>query len=125
MDILKIYIKEISEDLPSEIIEKYNFISKRDAILRVHFPKSKNDIEQAKYRLAYGELFEINYKSIGSKMQSFKETEGRSLAIPLNVEFIKELLSFFPFEFTDHQKIVLFQILKDMEKPHCMQRLLE
>jgi len=91
----------------------------------VHFPKNKLDIEQAKYRLAYGELFEINYKSIGSKIQSFKESEGRSLALKMNPELVKQLLSFFPFEFTNHQKIALFQVLKDMEKPHCMQRLLE
>lgn len=125
MDLLKQYIKEIPEDLPVEIIEKYNFISKRDAVLRVHFPKNKLDIEHAKYRLAYGELFEINYKAIGSKMMAFKESEGRSLAIKMNPDLVKELLAYFPFEFTDHQKIVLFQILKDMEKSHCMQRLLE
>jgi RecG-like helicase len=58
-------------------------------------------------------------------MQAFKESEGRSLALKMNPELVKELLSFFPFEFTSHQKIVLFQILKDMEKPHSMQRLLE
>lgn len=125
MDLLKQYIKEIPEDLPVEIIEKYNFISKRDAVLRVHFPKNKLDIEHSKYRLAYGELFEINYKAIGSKMMAFKESEGRSLAIKMNPDLVKELLAYFPFEFTDHQKIVLFQILKDMEKSHCMQRLLE
>lgn len=125
IEILKSFIKEIPEDLPEDIIKKYNFISKRDAVYRVHFPKNNFDIEQAKYRLAYGELFDINYKAIGSKMQAFKESEGRSLALQMNPELVKELLSFFPFEFTSHQKIVLFQILKDMEKPHCMQRLLE
>lgn len=125
IEILKSFIKEIPEDLPEDIIKKYNFISKRDAVYRVHFPKNNFDIEQAKYRLAYGELFDINYKAIGSKMQAFKESEGRSLALQMNPELVKGLLSFFPFEFTSHQKIVLFQILKDMEKPHCMQRLLE
>ncbi len=125
IDVLKSFIKEIGEDLPEDIIKKYNFISKRDAVYRVHFPKNKFDIEQAKYRLAYWELFDINYRAIGSKMQAFKESEGRSLALQMNPELVKELLSFFPFEFTSHQKIVLFQILKDMEKPHCMQRLLE
>jgi len=125
IDILKKYIKDIAEDLPEEIIKKYDFISKRDAVLRVHFPKNQNDIEVAKYRLAYWELFEINYKAIWSKMESFKVTEWRSIALILNPEFMKEILQEFPFELTNHQKIVLFQILKDIEKPHCMQRLLE
>lgn len=125
MDILKPAIQEIAEDLPEEIIKKYWFISKRDAIRKIHFPKSKLDIDKAKYRLAYWELFEINYNAIASKLEVFKNTEGRSMPIPLNAERVKELLSFFPFELTDWQKIALFQILKDMEKDHSMQRLLE
>jgi RecG-like helicase len=43
----------------------------------------------------------------------------------LNSELVKEILNKLPFALTDHQKIALFQILKDMEKPHSMQRLLE
>lgn len=123
--LLKNFIKDISEDLPEEIVKKYNFISKRDAVFRVHFPKNKSDIEQAEYRLAYGELFEINYKSIASKYEYFQESEGKSLAIKLNPDLVKKILEYFPFEFTNHQKIALFQILKDMEKNFSMQRLLE
>jgi ATP-dependent DNA helicase RecG len=125
IEILEPFIKEIPEDLPEEIIKKYNFISKRDAVHRIHFPKNKLEIEEARHRLAYWELWEINFRAIGSKLQNFKDSEGRSLAIPFNPEKVKELLAFFPFQFTDQQKIALFQILKDMEKPHAMQRLLE
>jgi ATP-dependent DNA helicase RecG len=53
IELLKNYISEITEDLPETIISKYNFISKKDAIYKIHFPNNKNDIELAKYRLAY------------------------------------------------------------------------
>jgi ATP-dependent DNA helicase RecG len=53
IELLKRYITDISEDLPENIIKKYNFISKKEAVYKIHFPKNKNDIEQAKYRLAY------------------------------------------------------------------------
>ncbi|MFK7779974.1 MAG: ATP-dependent DNA helicase RecG [Candidatus Gracilibacteria bacterium] len=122
---LKKYISEITEDLPESIITKYDFIPKKEAVYKIHFPKNKDDIAVAKYRLAYGELFEINYKSISSKYEIFKNTEGKAQAIKMNIELIKDIFSKLPFELTDHQKIVLFQILKDMEKPHSMQRLLE
>ena len=125
MILLKNFIKDISEDLPEEILKKYWFISRRDAITRIHFPKNKQDIEQAQYRLAYSELFDINFRSIWEKYENFKNSEWKSIATSLNPEKVKEILSFFPFEFTNHQKISLFQILKDMEKTHCMQRLLE
>jgi len=125
MEKLKNYISDITEDLPDSIIEKYNFIPKKEAVYKIHFPKNKDDIESAKYRLAYGELFEINYKAISSKFETFKNTEGKSIPIKMNPDLVKEIISKLPFELTDHQKIVLFQVLKDMEKPHSMQRLLE
>jgi|TARA_Y100001960_G_C14709855_1_gene846383 RecG-like helicase len=43
----------------------------------------------------------------------------------MNPDFVKEILAKLPFPLTNHQKIVLFQTLKDMEKSHGMQRLLE
>ncbi|MDP2090178.1 MAG: ATP-dependent DNA helicase RecG [Candidatus Gracilibacteria bacterium] len=125
IELLKKYISEIVEDIPENIIKKYNFIPKKEAVYKIHFPKNKNDIEQAKYRLAYGELYEINYKSLSVKHENFKNSEGKSLALKMNVDLIKDIISNLPFDLTDHQKIVLFQILKDMEKTHSMQRLLE
>nr|MDD3719879.1 ATP-dependent DNA helicase RecG [Candidatus Gracilibacteria bacterium] len=123
--LLKEYFEDIKEVLPSKIVEKYKFIDRKNALLKLHFPKSKQDIEVAKFRLAYEELFEINYKTLSKKFESFRETEGKSLAIPLNSDLIKEILSYLPFSLTNGQKVSLFQILKDMEKNHAMQRLLE
>ena len=125
MNLLKKYISDISENLPEHILEKYNFISRKEAFYKIHFPKNKNDIEQAKYRLAYEELFEINYTAISSKYEKFEATTGKSIQIPMNPDFVKTILEKLPFWLTDHQKIVLFQALKDMEKSHGMQRLLE
>ncbi len=125
MQLLRSYFSEIPEVLPEEIIRKYNFISRKEAFYKLHFPKNKHDIEIAKYRLAYEELFEINYRALSKKYEWIKNSEGKSPAIKLNPEFIKEIFSKLDFELTDKQKIVLFQILKDMEKSHAMQRLLE
>ncbi len=125
IELLKKYVSEIVEDLPESIIKKYSFIAKKEAIYKIHFPKNKHDIELAKHRLAYWELFEINYKAISTKYEKFKNTEGKSMSIKMNPELIKDIISNLPFDLTDHQKIVLFQILKDMEKTHSMQRLLE
>lgn len=125
MDLLKKYISDIPENLPENILEKYSFIPRKEAYYKVHFPKNKNDIEQAKYRLAYEELYEINYSAIAKKYEKFEATTWKSLQIVMNPDFVKEILAKLPFPLTNHQKIVLFQTLKDMEKSHGMQRLLE
>jgi len=125
IELLKSFIWDYTETLPESIVSKYNFISKAEAVYKVHFPKNQNDIEVAKYKLAYEELFKINYKAISSKYEKFRESAGKSISIPMNVNLVKEILEKLPFDLTNHQKIALFQILKDMEKPHAMQRLLE
>lgn len=125
MKYVRNFIKEIPETLPENIINKYNFISKSQAIEKLHFPKTKHDFEIARERLAYDELFEINYKAISKKVEKQNISEWKSIAIPLNSDLIKEIISSLPFELTNHQKISLFQILKDMEKSHSMQRLLQ
>jgi len=69
MKYVRNFIKEIPETLPENIINKYNFISKSQAIEKLHFPKTKHDFEIARERLAYDELFEINYKAISKKVE--------------------------------------------------------
>lgn len=125
MELVRDYIKYIPETLPENIIKKYNFISKKEALIKLHFPLNNDEIEIAKYRLAYEELFDINFKSISKKQENFKLSEWKSISIPLNPELIKEIIWELPFDLTNHQKIVLFQVLKDMENTHSMQRLLE
>ncbi len=125
MEYVRDFIKEIPETLPEKIIKKYNFISKSQAIDKLHFPKNKHDFEIARERLAYDELYEINYKAISKKVEKQSLSEWKSIPIPLNPDLIKEIISKLPFELTNHQKISLFQILKDMEKNHSMQRLLQ
>ncbi len=125
MEYLEKYISEIPENLPEKLIKKYNFISRKEAFYKIHFPKNSHDIDVAKHRLAYEELYKINYQSISAKHQRFHNSQWKSCSIQLNPEYVKEIFTHIPFELTGWQKVALFQILKDMEKNHAMQRLLE
>lgn len=125
IELLKSYISDITETLPNHIIQKYNFISKKEAYYKIHFPKNNNDIELAKERLWYEELYDINFLSISKKYEKYEHSTWNSITINMNVELVKDIISNLEFDLTDHQKIVLFQILKDMEKDHWMKRLLE
>jgi len=97
---LEKYISEIPENLPENILKKYNFISRREAFYKIHFPKNSHDIELAKARLAYEELYNINYAAISSKHKRFDDSQGKSLAIGLNAEYVKEIMTHIPFELT-------------------------
>jgi len=122
---LEKYISEIPENLPEHLIKKYKFMSRKEAFHKVHFPKNSHDLEAAKIRLAYEELYQINYGAISEKYKRFDESEWKSPAISLDANYVKEIFTHIPFELTGGQKVALFQVLKDMEKNHSMQRLLE
>lgn len=125
MHLLRKYMKLIDETLPEVIIKKYNFYPKSKAIESLHFPQNFKDLELARKRLAYEELYNINYNSLLKKYNKLSNLKNKSIPIKLNPETIKNILKKIPFSLTDWQKITLFQILKDMEKKDPMQRLLE
>lgn len=52
-------------------------------------------------------------------------SEGASLHIPIDSELMKSLIENLPFTLTNKQKIVIFQILKDMESNFAMSRMLQ
>ena len=46
----------LPETLPEEIVKSENLLSRADAVLGMHFPKEKSDIEKSRERLAFEEL---------------------------------------------------------------------
>lgn len=125
MPLLKKYFTGIKNTLPPEIIAQKGFREKNENILAIHFPSDAADFERARNELAYEELFLMQYAGILRKQEFEADSEGKSVAIPLNIELIKNIIEKFPFPLTDHQKITTFQILKDMERSFSMNRLLQ
>ena len=52
-------------------------------------------------------------------------TLGLSIVVPMNIELIKSFFASLHFTPTDSQRIAIYEILKDLEKPYPMSRLLE
>lgn len=67
----------------------------------------------------------IQYRGIERKRAESLASEGKTPVIQLDVECIKSLIESLPYALTSKQKIVLFQILRDMERTHAMRRLLQ
>ena len=113
---------QIQEYLPEKIIKENNFLPLAKALWQIHFPDSPLFASEAKKRFAFEELFEISLFVLREKMKLAKE---KSVAIPLNLPLIQEFSKNLPFKLTDAQKKSAWQILKDLEKPRPMNRLLE
>lgn len=113
----------INDWLPVEISDNENFISLTTALQQIHFPQNENEINQAKSRLAFDELFLLQLQMLKRK----KDWQAKELRHHLNVDtnklipFIKNL----PFNLTTDQQKSLEDILADLQKDVPMNRLLE
>lgn len=59
------------------------------------------------------------------KYELRNNSTGFAPKIPLDAELMKTLIDGLPFPLTNKQKIVIFQILKDMESDFAMSRMLQ
>ena len=111
------------EKLPSYILEKYNLLSKYDAIAEIHNPTDITMLNRARQRLKYEELFfyllKINY--LKEKINNDKEAISRKI----DQSKINKLIKSLPYELTADQKISLDEILNDMSQKKRMNRLLQ
>lgn len=111
------------DNLPLKIREKRGLIGYRQAIEQIHFPKTNEELFQARYRLVYEELF-IMQLNLALLREETKKLNAAALDIKeggLVSKFVKSL----PFELTNAQKEAFKEILHDIKSPHPMQRLLQ
>ncbi|MBT7345140.1 ATP-dependent DNA helicase RecG, partial [Candidatus Peregrinibacteria bacterium] len=115
---------EFVESLPASVIKEQKLIPKTEAIRILHMPKDGEELEAAKSRMAFEEMFNIQKQALERKQEWQGETQER-LKMPMNVELIKAFFASLKFSPTGSQKIAIYEILKDMEKGKAMSRLLE
>ncbi|CAM3742387.1 ATP-dependent DNA helicase RecG [Mesobacillus thioparans] len=114
---------EIEEVLPSELLQKYKLLNRRDALRIMHLPSGSDEMKQARRRFVYEEflLFQL-------KMQSLRKLEREQspgIVFSYQLDKLKEFISGLPFPLTGAQKRVVNEILGDMKSPYRMNRLLQ
>ena len=114
----------LQETLSKEIIDDFKLISKRDAYLNVHFPKSQENLTRAQNRLKFEELFFIQLQLLRKKLINKTKIKGFIFENvgPIFNEFYSDKL---PFDLTNAQKRVLKEIRKDVASGAHMNRLLQ
>ncbi|MBI1834013.1 MAG: ATP-dependent DNA helicase RecG [Candidatus Andersenbacteria bacterium] len=114
-------IQAVPEYLPKDIIKRHKLIGIHKALSAVHFPKDKKELAAAERRLRFDELFFLQLAALVRRRQQ-KEADAPAIPIPKNMESLAHDL---PFKLTGAQKEALREILKDMSRPHPMNRLLQ
>ena len=109
--------------IPDYLSEKYNFMSKKQAVYNVHMPIDILDLKKARQRIKYEELFMYMLKINYLKRKIIQD--NTAIERKIDREKIKEFISTLPFELTSDQLIAVDDILTDLESNKRMNRLLQ
>lgn len=119
---LKPLVTMLPETLPASVVRSQHLVSINDALQGMHFPTKPSDINKARERLAFEELFEL---LLASKLNKQANAQLESWQIPFNATTVKTFVESLPFKLTDAQRLAAWDILQDLEKPSPMNRLLQ
>ncbi|CAD5267566.1 MULTISPECIES: ATP-dependent DNA helicase RecG [unclassified Imperialibacter] len=121
--LLLVALPYIHETLPDFLLQKFGLVSKKEAMVNAHFPKSSEWLERARKRLKFEELFYIQLRLVSLKGSRKDLYKGLVLAdTSLLTTFYNDHL---PFELTGAQKRVIREIYLDMRSGKQMNRLLQ
>ncbi len=123
-NLLEQFYNGIEETLSKEIIDNFKLISKRDALLNAHFPKSQEDLAKAQNRLKFEELFFIQLQLLRKKLINKTKIKG-FIFENVGENFNAFYKNYLPFNLTNAQKRVLKEIRKDVASGAHMNRLLQ
>ncbi len=113
-----------AETLPATLTGSMKLMSLNDALFRIHFPDSNLDIENARFRLKFEELFYIQLNLLRYKGHRERITHGFLFSVVgerLNSFYTNNL----PFTLTGAQKRVIKEIRADLGSGRQMNRLLQ
>ena len=115
--------EEVIDYIPNELIDKYNFMSKKDALKHIHFPFNNIKLKEAIIRCKYEELFLFMLKIEALKRKNNEYNIGYSKNI--DKDRINEFINSLSFSLTNDQLKVLDEIYSDLRNEKRMNRLIE
>ena len=115
-------VKE-NNNIPKELISKYNLMSEDEAIRIIHNPKDENSLKTALKTLKYEEIFTYmkNIKLLKKKNEIHKDVYKKEVSLNMVHDFINSL----PFKLTSDQEKIVFKMLDEICGDTLMNRLLQ
>lgn len=113
----------ISETLPRHIMEQNRLCPLAEALHDIHFPPSVRDLDKAKYRLKFEELFMLQLSLVRQK--HIRMRASSAVVFKRIGENFNKTYGSLPFPLTGAQKRVLKEIRADVASGLQMNRLLQ
>ena len=102
---------DIEEPLPAALIEKYRLCGKAEALQKIHFPQSRQDVQAARRRLIFEELLALQ---LGLLL--LRRREAAHTGAPMRPADLSPFWNALPFAPTGAQRRAAQEILADLGK---------
>ncbi len=123
------YTKYLDTLIPEEILREKKLLPLREAVKKLHFPESKENIWALKtqqnvyYRsIVFDEFF---FLELALAFRKGKLKKEKGIAFKIESKLVEEFLKKLPFKLTSAQKRVIEEIKRDMSSPIPMNRLIQ
>lgn len=117
-------LEPLDETLPDWLIDREHMISLTEALTKIHFPHSPQELRDAQYRLKFEELFYIQLNIVRYSSDRQKRFKG-FVFDRVGDSFYSFYRDNLPFELTNAQKRVVKEIRNDTCSGRQMNRLLQ
>ncbi len=114
-------LENLKDPLPNSV--KNKMYSLQESLTQIHSPANWTNLEKARERLGFDELFYVSLATAKAR----KEWNKKPIIKPLEIKQtdLKNIISLLPFELTKAQIKVLEDIYKDLKKSQPMNRLIQ
>ncbi len=115
-------LSEVLDWMPLRILSEIDLIKLPEAITEMHFPRSEEAKNSALRRLKFDEFFLHQLLAAKSRREMKQRNAPK---VPFFEDVVRDVVSKLPFALTGAQKKAIWAIIKDMNRPEPMNRLLE
>ena len=112
----------VQEAFPQELRQQTEVCGIATAIRQIHAPKSQHEVDTARNRLVYQELFVLQL-ALAIRRQRIR-SQNVSPPLDMTPKIRSRIYGRLPFELTESQQSVLQEIAADMRQPFPMNRLI-
>ena len=114
----------LEENLPEELTKKEKLLSRKDALINVHFPENEKLKQKALQRFMLEEIFVLEMGILQSRFEVDKANTGL-YKIENKKTLVKKFIEELSFDLTNAQKRVIKEIYNELVKGKIVNRLIQ
>jgi ATP-dependent DNA helicase RecG len=114
---------DLKENIPAPVVSQWKLMDRNESVRNMHQPQSEEMQKQARYRLAFEELFFLQAGVLTLRRR--RESGKAGIKCAPSGELVNGVIRRLPFIMTEGQKQAFLDIESDMEGLRPMQRLIQ